>query len=246
VFGVGGGILLVLSFTRARGLGAARASLQGFAGGAAAGLGGAVLLQQFCMVPLTPASAAGIPVVVGTAGAVGASLARRGGRGGLGASLGPELETGRADRPAAPAANRPRSPSTPTANRLEPATERPPVAVPVPLEAAERAVAARPPPRPRRSLRLRPRPPAGPSCHRSHRRTLTTKWRARTAGRRTRPKAASARTAGLDSARELGNRRLPIGRCRPDGGESFGPPDRLRRRSCRRPVDAGRTVGLAR
>jgi hypothetical protein len=79
VFGVGGGILLVLSFTRARGLGAARASLQGFAGGAAAGFGGAVLLQQFCMVPLTPASAAGIPVVVGTAGAVGASLARRGG-----------------------------------------------------------------------------------------------------------------------------------------------------------------------
>ena len=37
--GVGGGILLVLSFTRARGLGAARSSLQGFAGGATAGLG---------------------------------------------------------------------------------------------------------------------------------------------------------------------------------------------------------------
>jgi hypothetical protein len=74
--GVGGGILLVLSFTRARGLGAARAPLQGFAGGATAGLGGAVLLQQFCVVPLTPASAVGIPVVVGTAGAVGASLAR--------------------------------------------------------------------------------------------------------------------------------------------------------------------------
>ncbi len=77
--GVGGGILLVLSFTRARGLGAARSSLQGFAGGATAGLGGAVLLQQFCTLPLTPASAAGIPVVVGTAGAVGASLARRAG-----------------------------------------------------------------------------------------------------------------------------------------------------------------------
>jgi hypothetical protein len=76
VVGVGGGILLVLSFTRARGLGAARAPLQGFAGGATAGLGGAVLLQQFCIVPLTPASAVGIPVVVGTAGAVGASLAR--------------------------------------------------------------------------------------------------------------------------------------------------------------------------
>jgi zinc-ribbon domain len=75
--GVGGGILLVLSFTRARGLGAARAPLQGFAGGATAGLGGAVLLQQFCAVPLTPASAVGIPVVLGTAGAVGASLARR-------------------------------------------------------------------------------------------------------------------------------------------------------------------------
>ena len=77
--GIGGGILLVLSFTRARGLGAARSSLQGFAGGATAGLGGAVLLQQFCTLPLTPASAAGIPVVVGTAGAVGASLARRAG-----------------------------------------------------------------------------------------------------------------------------------------------------------------------
>jgi len=78
--GVGGGILLVLSFTRARRLGAARSSLQGFAGGATAGLGAAVLLQQFCTLPLSPASAAGIPVVVGTAGAVGASLARRAGK----------------------------------------------------------------------------------------------------------------------------------------------------------------------
>jgi zinc-ribbon domain len=77
--GVGGGILLVLSFTRARRLGAARSSLQGFAGGATAGLGAAVLLQQFCTLPLSPASATGIPVVVGTAGAVGASLARRAG-----------------------------------------------------------------------------------------------------------------------------------------------------------------------
>lgn len=80
--GVGGGILLMLSFTRARGLGAARSSLQGFAGGATAGLGAAVLLQQFCTLPLSPASAAGIPVVVGTVGAVGAvgaSLARRAG-----------------------------------------------------------------------------------------------------------------------------------------------------------------------
>ena len=77
--GVGGGILLVLSFTRARRLGAARSSLQGFAGGATAGLGAAVLLQQFCTLPLSPASAAGIPVVVGTAGAVGVSLARRAG-----------------------------------------------------------------------------------------------------------------------------------------------------------------------
>jgi hypothetical protein len=74
--GVGGMILLVLSFTGARGLGAARAPLQGFAGGATAGLGGAVLLQQFCTVPLTPASGVGIPVVLATAGAVGASLAR--------------------------------------------------------------------------------------------------------------------------------------------------------------------------
>jgi hypothetical protein len=77
--GVGGGILLVLSFTRARGLGAARAPLQGFAGGATAGIGCVVLLQQFCIVPLRPASAAGIPVVVGAVGAIGASLARRAG-----------------------------------------------------------------------------------------------------------------------------------------------------------------------
>jgi zinc-ribbon domain len=76
---VGGGILLVLSFTRARGLGAARAPLQGFAGGATAGLGCVVLVQQFCIVPLTPASAAGIPVVVGAVGAIGASFARRAG-----------------------------------------------------------------------------------------------------------------------------------------------------------------------
>jgi hypothetical protein len=75
--GLGGGVLLVLSFTRAGRLGAARAPLQGFAGGATAGLGAAVLLQQFCIVPLTPANVVGIPVVVGTAGALGASLARR-------------------------------------------------------------------------------------------------------------------------------------------------------------------------
>ena len=75
--GVGGMILLVLSFTGARGLGVARAPLQGFAGGATAGLGAAVLLQQFCTLPLTPASGVGIPVVLATAGAVGASLARR-------------------------------------------------------------------------------------------------------------------------------------------------------------------------
>lgn len=74
---LGGGALLVLSFTRAGRLGAARAPLQGFAGGATAGFGVAVLLQQFCIVPLTPVIVAGIPVVVGTAGAVGASLARR-------------------------------------------------------------------------------------------------------------------------------------------------------------------------
>lgn len=90
--GLGGGVLLVLSFTRAGRLGAARAPLQGFAGGATAGLGGAVLLQQFCIVPLTPASVAGIPVVVGTAGAVGASLARRAGA--RGARRGPRLEAG--------------------------------------------------------------------------------------------------------------------------------------------------------
>jgi hypothetical protein len=89
---LGGGVLLVLSFTRAGRLGAVRAPLQGFAGGATAGLGGAVLLQQFCIVALTPASVVGIPVVVGTASAVGASLARRAGA--RGARRGPRLEAG--------------------------------------------------------------------------------------------------------------------------------------------------------
>ena len=92
--GLGGGVLLVLSFTRAGRLGAARAPLQGFAGGATAGLGAAVLLQQFCVVPLTPVSVAGIPVVVGTAGAVGAALARRAGT--RAARRGPRLEVGHA------------------------------------------------------------------------------------------------------------------------------------------------------
>jgi zinc-ribbon domain len=90
--GLGGGVLLVLSFTRAGRLGAGRAPLQGFAGGATAGLGGAVLVQQFCVVPLTPVSVAGIPVIVGTAGAVGASLARRAGA--RGARRGPRLDAG--------------------------------------------------------------------------------------------------------------------------------------------------------
>ena len=79
LFGVGGAILLVLSFTRARGMGLARSSLQGFAGGATAGLGGAVLLQQFCTLPLTAASAVGVPVVLGGVGAIGASVLRRAG-----------------------------------------------------------------------------------------------------------------------------------------------------------------------
>jgi hypothetical protein len=80
--GVGGAILLVLSLTRARGMGLARSSLQGFAGGATAGLGGAVLLQQFCTLPLTTATAVGVPVVLGGAGAVGASVLRRAGTSG--------------------------------------------------------------------------------------------------------------------------------------------------------------------
>src|SRR5262245_13665088 len=92
--GLGGGVLLVLSFTRAGRRGAARAHLQGVAGGATAGLGAAVLLQQFCIVPLTPVSVAGIPVVVGTAGAVGASLARRAGT--RAARRGPGLAAGHA------------------------------------------------------------------------------------------------------------------------------------------------------
>lgn len=77
--GVGGGILLALSLARGGGMGATRSAVQGFVGGATAGLGGAVLLQQFCTLPLTAASAAGIPIAIGAAGAVGASLVRRAG-----------------------------------------------------------------------------------------------------------------------------------------------------------------------
>ena len=75
--GVGGVLLLGLSLTRAGRMGGARAGVQGFAGGATAGVGGAVLLQQFCVIPLTTASAAAVPVAIGAAGAVGASLLRR-------------------------------------------------------------------------------------------------------------------------------------------------------------------------
>jgi hypothetical protein len=74
--GIGGGILLVLALVRAPGMGVARTGVQGFAGGASAGLGGAVLLQQFCMVPLTAATAAGVPIAIGAAGAIGASVLR--------------------------------------------------------------------------------------------------------------------------------------------------------------------------
>ncbi|HJS25955.1 MAG TPA: zinc ribbon domain-containing protein [Actinomycetota bacterium] len=77
--GVGGGILLVLALVRAPGMGAARTGIQGFAGGAAGGLAGAVLLQQFCVVPLTAGTAAGIPVAAGAAGAIGALVLRTSG-----------------------------------------------------------------------------------------------------------------------------------------------------------------------
>jgi hypothetical protein len=54
----------------------------GFAGGATAGLGGVVLLQEFCTLLLTAASAVGVPVVLGVVGAIGASMLRRGGTSG--------------------------------------------------------------------------------------------------------------------------------------------------------------------
>ena len=74
VIGLGGVILLVLSLTGARRSSLARSALQGFAGGALAGLAGAVLLQQFCTLPLTPVTAIGIPVLVGVAAAIGATV----------------------------------------------------------------------------------------------------------------------------------------------------------------------------
>jgi hypothetical protein len=74
--GVGGGILLVLALVRAPGMGVARTGVQGFAGGASTALGGAVLLQQFCVVPLTAATAVGVPIAFGAAGAIGSSVLR--------------------------------------------------------------------------------------------------------------------------------------------------------------------------
>src|SRR5262245_5977507 len=74
VIGLGGVVLLVLSLTGARRTSLARSALQAFAGGAIAGLGGAVLLQQFCTLPLTGGTAIAIPVLVGVAGAIGATV----------------------------------------------------------------------------------------------------------------------------------------------------------------------------
>jgi hypothetical protein len=217
VVGVGGGILLVLSFTRARGLGAARAPLQGFAGGATAGLGGAVLLQQFCIVPLTPASAVGIPVVVGTAGAVGASLARLAGArrarrvarlgDGFGGSGAPRTLGGEPTEVIEHAGHEPTGAGHggggPSAGPGDGAggsggagdgegggPTGPGGGGPVP-------------PLPRRSLRLHPASLVALSCHRSRPRRPATRSHARPVGRRPRPRAGSARTAERGSAHEL-------------------------------------------
>lgn len=76
---MGGGILLVVSLVKADAMGAVRAPLQGFAGGATAGLGGAVLLQAFCVLPLSASSLVGISIAAGVVGAIGASLLQRAG-----------------------------------------------------------------------------------------------------------------------------------------------------------------------
>jgi hypothetical protein len=77
VFGLGGAILLVLSLTGARRTSLGRSAVQGFAGGAIASLGGAILLQQFCTLPLTGVTALTVPVLLGVAGAIGASVLHR-------------------------------------------------------------------------------------------------------------------------------------------------------------------------
>ena len=82
IVGLGGAILLVLSLVGARRTSLARSALPAFAGGAVAGLGGAVLLQQFCTLPLTAGTAIAVPVLVGVAGAIGASVLWGTGRGG--------------------------------------------------------------------------------------------------------------------------------------------------------------------
>src|SRR5262245_1834998 len=90
VIGLGGAIVLVLSLTGARRMSLARSSLQGFAGGATAGLGAAVLLQQFCTLPLSASTAIGVPLVIGGAAALGAAVLRGAGGGGGGGVAQPQ------------------------------------------------------------------------------------------------------------------------------------------------------------
>jgi hypothetical protein len=80
--GAGGIALLGLSLARSRRLGAARSVIQGFAGGATTAFGAGVLLQQFCTVPLTLATAAVVPAGVGVMGSVASYGLRRAGRAG--------------------------------------------------------------------------------------------------------------------------------------------------------------------
>lgn len=80
--GTGGVLLLGLSLARSRRLGAARSVIQGFAGGATTAFGAGVLLQQFCAVPLSLATAAVVPAGVGVMGSVASYGLRRAGRSG--------------------------------------------------------------------------------------------------------------------------------------------------------------------
>ena len=80
--GTGGVLLLGMSLLRSKRLGSARAIAQGFAGGATTALGAGVVLQQFCAVPLTLATAAVVPAGVGVMGSVASYGLRRAGRAG--------------------------------------------------------------------------------------------------------------------------------------------------------------------
>ena len=78
---LGGSLALALSLARAGRAGSGGSVVVGFVGGAAAALGVSVLLQQYCVAPLTTLSGAAVPVAVGAIGSAASLSLRRKSRG---------------------------------------------------------------------------------------------------------------------------------------------------------------------